>query len=190
MELNTIFFIGPQGSGKGTQAKILAEKLRFFHWDMGKICRETASEDTELGKTVKDLIDHGVLLQDNLILKVATAKLETIKPTQGVVFDGIPRRLGQAQFLMNFLKKQGRKNFVTLYINLPKAETFKRLRLRSEKEGRVDDTKEAIELRLKQYTEATLPVLDYLNQETSFFEIDGTPAIPEVCVKINQALGI
>lgn len=190
MELNTIFFIGPQGSGKGTQAKILAQKLNFFHWDMGKICRETAAQDTELGKTVKGLIDRGVLLEDDMLIKVATAKLDTIKPDQGVVFDGIPRRLGQAQFLMDFLKKQGRKNFATLYVNLPKTETFKRLKLRAEKEGRADDTEEAIELRLKQYTEATLPVLEFLNQETSFFEIDGSPAIDVVSQKINQVLGV
>lgn len=190
MELNTIFFIGPQGSGKGTQAKILAQKLNFFHWDMGKICRETAGLDTDFGREVKATIDKGIYLSDDMLIKVAENRLKTITPSQGVIFDGIPRRLGQAQFLMDFLKKQGRKNFVTLYINLPKEETFKRLKIRSEKEGRADDTEEAIELRLKQYIEVTLPVLDFLNKETSFFEIDGTPGIPEVSAKINQALGI
>lgn len=190
MKLNTIFFIGPQGSGKGTQAAILAQKLNFFHWDMGKICRETAAEDTDFGRQVKAIIDKGIYLSDEMLIKVAENKLKTLSPEQGVIFDGIPRRLGQAKFLMEFLKKQGRTNFVTIYINLPEAETFKRLRLRAQKEGRADDTDEAIALRLKQYIEVTLPVLDYLNHETTFFEIDGTPPIPEVSAKINQALGI
>ena len=190
MELNTIFFIGPQGSGKGTQAKMLAAKLGFFYWEMGGILRQVAQEETELGKKIKGLIDQGILLSDDQIYEVVNSRFAQIPKDKGVIFDGIPRRLGQAQFLMDFLKKQGRKNFVTLYINLPKEETFKRLRLRAEKEGRADDTQETIELRLKQYTEATLPVLDYLNQETSFFEIDGTPAIEKVSAKINEALGI
>ncbi|MCL5774830.1 MAG: nucleoside monophosphate kinase [Patescibacteria group bacterium] len=190
MELNTIFFIGPQGSGKGTQAKILAQKLNFFHWDMGLICRETAGQDTDFGREVKNIIDKGVYLSDDMLIKVAENRLKTLPANQGVIFDGIPRRLGQAQFLMDFLKKQGRKNFVTIYLSLPKDETFKRLKLRAEKEGRADDTEEAIELRLKQYTEVTLPVLDYLNGETTFFEVDGTPAVALVSQKINQVLGV
>ena len=160
MELNTIFFIGPQGSGKGTQAKLLAKKLGFFHWDMGSILRETASQNTDLGKNVKSLIDNGVLLQDDLLLQVASAKLETIAPETGVVFDGIPRRLGQAEYLMTFLKKQGRRNFVALHVNIPEPETMKRLLLRAEKEGRADDNEQAIRFRLEQYYKDTLPVLD------------------------------
>lgn len=188
MDLNIIFFIGPQGSGKGTQAKILAEKLGFFHWDMGSILRQTAEQDTELGRELKDLINRGVLLEDETLYKVATSKLETIAPDMGVIFDGIPRRLGQAEFLFEFLQKQGRTKFTTVFLNVPKEETFKRLLLRAQTQGRVDDTEEAIAFRLEQYYKDTTPVLDYLKSKTEFIEIDGTPDISTVTESINNHL--
>lgn len=188
MNLNTIFFIGPQGSGKGTQAKLLAEKLGFYHWDMGRILRETAASGTELGTTVKNLIDQGVLLEDDLLLQVAASKLDTIDPQQGVVFDGIPRRLGQAEFIMNHLTQQGRSNFTTVFLDIPKEETMHRLTLRAQKEGRADDTPEKIEFRLQQYYADTLPVLDFLKTRTHFVEVDGRPEIEQVTKNIIAAL--
>jgi len=190
MQLNTIFFIGPQGSGKGTQAKILAKKLNFFYWEMGGILREVAGSDTQLGKKVKSLIESGVLLKDEDLYEVVKARLHEIPKTQGVIFDGIPRRLGQAEFLMERLKQQGRTQFVTLYISLPKEESVKRLLKRAELEKRPDDTLEKIEFRLQQYMEETVPVLEFLNKNTTFFEIDGSPEVGVVTARINEALGI
>lgn len=188
MALNTIFFIGPQGSGKGTQAKLLASKLNFFHWDNGSILRETAKKDTVLGRQVKDLVDKGIYLPDDLLMQVAEEKLNSIAPEQGVIFDGIPRRQSQAEFILNFLKIQGRNNFVTIFLNLPKEKTLERLLNRAMIEGRADDNKEAIEKRLDQYYKETLPVLEYLKQNTTFFEIDGSPKVEEVTAKINDTL--
>ena len=190
MDLNTIFFIGPQGSGKGTQAKLLEKRLGFFHWDMGAILREVAAGPTELGQKVKEQIDSGILLGDDLLLEVAKAKLKTIEPSMGVVFDGIPRRLWQAEFLMDFLKEQGRRHFATVFLNLPKEESLKRLLLRGQVQGRADDTREKIEFRLQQYFEDTLPVLEYLKPLSNFFEIDGRPAVDKVTASINKALGL
>ena len=190
MQLNTIFFIGPQGSGKGTQAKILAQKLGFFYWEMGGILREVAKEQSELGQEVKQMINNGILLPDDALLKVVKSRLSQISKEQGVIFDGIPRRLGQAEFLLDFLKSQGRQNFVTIFIDLPKEESLNRLLLRAQKENRADDTKEKIELRLQQYYNDTLPVVDYLKQRTQFFEIDGRPAIEQVATDINRALNL
>jgi adenylate kinase len=190
MDLNTIFFIGPQGSGKGTQAKLLAAKLGFFHWDMGGILREVAASDTVLGKKVKNQIDSGVLLGDDLLLEVAQNKLKTISPSTGVVFDGIPRRLWQAEFLMDFLKKQGRTEYATIFLDIPKNETLKRLLLRAEKEKRADDTREKIEFRLEQYYQDTLPVIEYLKNQTQFFAVEGHASIGEVTNEINKTLGL
>jgi len=190
MNLNTIFFIGPQGSGKGTQAKILAKRLNFFYWEMGGILREVAKEGSELGGKVKELVDNGILLPDELLLQVVESRLSKMSPNTGVIFDGIPRRLGQAEFLINFLKKQGRTNFTTLFIDLPKEESLNRLLLRAQKEGRADDTKEKIEIRLQQYYSDTLPVLDFLKTESAFFEIDGRPNIEEVSKNINKILNL
>jgi len=190
MNLNTIFLIGPQGSGKGTQARKLAEKLNFFYWEMGGILREVAQEGTELGNTVKNLIDNGILLEDELLLKVVKARLDTIPSGKGVIFDGIPRRIGQAQFLTDYLKKQGRSEFTTLFINLPREASINRLLARAEKQNRKDDTREAIEIRLGFYDRDTVPVLNFLKTQSTFFEIDGQPPVEEVTATINKTLSL
>jgi adenylate kinase len=190
MNLNTIFFIGPQGSGKGTQAKILADTLGFFHWDNGAICREAAKNDNEIGHKVKELMEQGLYLPDDLLLQVAQQKLESIPPSQGVVFDGIPRRLSQAEFIMNFLRKQGREHFATIFLDLPKEESIARIMLRAEQQKRADDNREAIERRLQQYYDETMPILDFMKQHGEFIEIDGRPTVDEVSKDIQTKLGV
>lgn len=190
MELNTIFFIGPQGCGKGTQAKILAEKLKFFHWEMGGILRQVGKEDSELGKRVKNLIDQGILLNDEQLYEVLDSRLAQIPKDRGIIFDGVPRRIRQAEYLFNYLKSQGRTNFLTLYISLPEEESIKRLLLRAEKEKRADDTLEKIKFRLEQYYKDTLPVIDFLKEKTVFFEINGEPSIEKVAKNIWGSLKI
>lgn len=188
MNFDTIFIIGPQGSGKGTQARILAEKLNLFYWEMGGVLRNLAKEETDLGRQVSELINNGVLLTDELLLSVFKDRMSAIPLDKGVIFDGVPRRIGQAEFVLKFLKEQGRSNFVTLFIDLPKEESLNRLLARAEKEGRKDDTKEAIEYRLQQYEQDTVPVLDYLKENSKFINIDGKPPVDEVTSAIDQAL--
>ena len=188
--LNTIFIIGPQGSGKGTQAKLLAKRLGFFYWEMGGILREVAAGGSILGVKVKSLIDSGVLLTDEDLYQVVKLRLSEIPAEKGVLFDGIPRRLGQAQFLLDYLKLQGRTSFTTLFVNLPKQASIDRLLKRAEIEKRADDTLEKIQYRLEQYEKETIPVLDFLKQNSTFIEIDGSPDVYEVTKSINKALGI
>ncbi len=190
MTLNTIFFIGPQGSGKGTPAKLLADKLNFFHWDNGAICRAAAAQDTDLGRKVKNMVDNGIYLDDETLLAVAKEKLSSLPKEQGIIFDGIPRRLSQAEFLLKFLTEQGRPQPVTIFLDIPKDETLKRLVKRAETEGRADDTPEKIERRLQQYYDETLPVIAYMKQYSILIEIDGRPGVEEVTDKINKALDI
>ena len=87
MDFDTILILGPQGSGKGTQGKLLAEKLGFLYWEMGGILREMKAGDTPLAKKLA-VIDQGVLLSDELIIEVAREKLMTIPPDRGIIFDG------------------------------------------------------------------------------------------------------
>lgn len=188
MDLDIIFFIGPQGSGKGTQAKILAKRLGFFYWENGAILRQIAKEESETGKQVKNLVDNGILLTDDLMFQVAQEKLDSLPKNQGVIFDGLPRRTAQAERLLNMLKQQGRNNFLTLLIDLPKEECVKRMLHRAEVEGRADDTLEKIELRLSQYEKDTVPMIDYLKSGSKFISIDGMPAVETVTNNINSAL--
>ncbi len=187
---DAIFLMGPQGSGKGTQAKILAEKLGFFHWDMGGILRSERDRVLSDGKKVGEIIDAGIYLTDAQLLEVVQEKLKDIPENQGILFDAIPRRLGQAEFIINWLHGHGRNSLATIFLGLPREESLKRLALRAQLEKRADDTPEAIALRLKQYEEATLPILGFMKTHTDFIELDGSPAIPEVTKEIDQALGL
>ena len=190
MDANIIFIIGPQGSGKGTQAEVLAKRLGFFYWSMGGILREERNFPLSNGQTVAEIIDRGKLLEDSELLEVFRARMATIPAGQGIIFEGIPRRIGQAEFIFDFLASSGRTGYATVFLDLPREDSLKRLIRRAEIEKRADDTPEAMEFRLKQYEEATVPVLDYLKQHTTFFTIDGRPAIPEVTKEIFDALGL
>jgi adenylate kinase len=186
---DVIFVAGPQGSGKGTQGRKLAEKLDFLFWEMGKTLREVSTEDSTLGRMVA-VINQGVLLSDEIIIEVLKEKLPAALDDRGVVFDGVPRRLGQAEFLIDLLQKQGKSNMATLFIDLDREECIRRLLRRAEHESRVDDTPEIIETRFRYYDEVMKPAMDYLKQKTIFITIDGSPAVEEVQKKINEAMGI
>lgn len=188
-KIDAVLIAGPQGSGKGTQGKLLANKLGFLLWDMGVILREMSRENTPLAKKLS-VINQGTLLTDEVIIEVAKERLALTPSDRGIVFDGLPRRLGQAEFLVAFLRAQGRKNIVTIFIDLPREESIQRLLLRAKKEGRVDDTPEAIETRFRYYDEAMKPTIDYLRRETRFIQVDGRPSVAEIAKHINAALGI
>ena len=189
-KVDAIFFIGPQGSGKGTQARVLAERLDFFYWEMGGIIREVAEEDTKLGRKTKELHDKGVLFDDSFLLGIVTHRLSVIPKERSVIFDGIPRRATQARFLLDLLRDKGKEYFYTIFLDVPKEDSLHRLLQRAETEHRADDTQEKIQFRLDQYYENTLPVLDILRQETKFITVDGRSQINEVTIAINKALGL
>jgi adenylate kinase len=115
--------------------------------------------------------------------------IAAIPADKGILFDGIPRRLGQAEFLVNFLGSQGRSALATVLIEVQHEESLKRLLLRAEKEGRADDTKEAIEYRLQQYRNETEPMLPFLEERSSFFRVDGVGSIEEIAERIGKELG-
>lgn len=188
MDMDAIFFIGPQGSGKGTQAKLLAEKLGFFYWEMSSVIREVANSGSEEGKRYLDLMAQGVLLSAEDIIAICKQKLPAIPVDKGIIFDAVPRRIPQGEFLVAELHKRGARHLFTLFIDLPKEESVNRLLKRAEIEHRIDDTREKIEYRLEQYQTETLPVLEYMKTVTTFITIDGRPEITEVTKSINTAL--
>jgi adenylate kinase len=177
MKLDVIFMTGQQGSGKGTQSKLLADKFGFFHWEMGAIFREERDWVLKTGHTVGELIDHGILMSDEQTMEVIEAKVDLIPKTEPIIFDGVPRRLGQARELVRHLHAHGRTKLTTVFLDIDDTHTFERLAKRKEVEGRADDNPDAIARRLAQYREATLPMLEYLKQETHFVSVDGRPAI-------------
>jgi len=189
-KIDAIFMLGPQGSGKGTQARLLAEKLRFFFWEMGGILRANKDFVLANGETVGEIMNRGEYLSDPQLLEILNLKLPSIPADKGIIFDAIPRRIGQAEFILKWLAERGKKNLVTIFLNLPREESLRRLLLRAEIEKRPDDTPEAIQSRLKLYEEVTLPILDYMRANTEFIEIDGRPSVSEVTKDIDRAIGL
>jgi len=187
MDFDVIFIAGPQGSGKGTQGKKLADKLGFLFWGMGGMLREIMKENTPLAQRIS-VIDRGTLLPDDLIIEVLKAQLPAIPREQGIIFDGVPRTVGQAEFLVPFLREQGREHMATIFLDLPREESVKRLLLRAQHETRVDDTPEGIETRFRYYDEMMAPTFAYLKQETKFITIDGRPSVEEIEKSIEKDL--
>lgn len=187
---DVIFFIGRSGAGKGTQAKALAERLDFFYWEMGGILRAEIAKGTEIGKKIADLVNGGVLLSDQHMYPVIEAHLHEIPKDKGIIFDGFPRRISQANYIMGLLRGIGRKDMTTLYLDVPREDSVERLHHRAEIEHRVDDTDEVIEKRLDQFETETAPVLDYLETMTKFYRLDGRPPIEEVRKSLHEKLGI
>ncbi|MBM3257070.1 MAG: nucleoside monophosphate kinase [Candidatus Liptonbacteria bacterium] len=185
---DAIFVLGPQGSGKGTQAKLLAEKLGFFFWDTGAVLRRNSEMITVSGARAGDILKSGRLFTDEELLSVVRTELESLPREQGIVFDGIPRRVGQADFLFGLLQSFGKKRFASVFLDIPIEESRKRLLLRAEKEGRSDDTLAAIERRLADYQANTVPMLPFMRQRTEFFEVDGRPSIEAVQKSVNIVL--
>jgi adenylate kinase len=107
---------------------------------------------------------------------------------QGIIFDGVPRRLGQGQFLVEYLKEYGMDKMATIFIDVPREECVKRLLLRAQHESRVDDTPDAIARRFRDYDDSIKPAMDYLKEHTTFITIDGTPAPHVIAESIMMAL--
>jgi adenylate kinase len=189
-EYDAIFIIGPQGSGKGTQGKLLAQKLGFFYWEMGEILRSEAKQDTEFGRKVKAMINEGQLVPDEDVIRTLDEALPEIIKHKRVVFDGITRRIGQTEYLVSFLKQNGFTQFATIVIDVPEEESVKRLLLRAHHEFRTDDTPEKIKFRLQQYAQDTLPAINFLDTVGRLYKIDGVGSVEEITQRINQAMDI
>lgn len=185
---DVIFFIGRSGAGKGTQAKLLSQRLDFFYWEMGAVLRGETAKKTPIGLEIAELMNQGLFLDDHHIMQVIDSHFNEIPKDRGIVFDGIPRRLSQAHYMLGLLHGLGRRDMVTLFLDVPREDSVDRLHHRAEIEHRVDDTDEIIAKRLDQFELETAPVLDYLEEMTKFYRLDGRPPIPEVTTAINSIL--
>lgn len=190
-ERQVIFFLGRSGAGKGTQARLLSGRLNFFYWEMGGIIRKEIEKQTSVGLEMASLVTKGIWLDDEHLVKVIESHIDEVPVGMGIVFDGLPRRPGQAKYLVELLKKRGYLNFATIFLDVPVVESVNRLHHRASVEHRVDDSSEAaIRLRMEQFESETLPTAEYLKTVGEFFVVDGRPEVEVVEVNIDKALGM
>jgi len=187
MPLN-VLLLGPQGAGKGTQAKRISAEYGIPHIASGEILRAEMHAGTELGLRVKDVYDRGDLVSDDLVIELIRARLEQPDTESGFILDGFPRTTVQAESLDATMADIGRSFSVVFALQIPDAVAFERLRRRAELEGRADDTDEAIRRRLENYHRETEPLIEYYRIRGNLVPIHGARSENEVFAEIQSAL--
>jgi adenylate kinase len=187
MALN-VLLLGPQGAGKGTQAKRISAEYGIPHIASGEILRAEMDAGTELGNRVKDVYDRGDLVSDDLMIELIRNRLEQPDTEAGFVLDGFPRTTVQAEALDSMFNDIGRNFSVAFALQIPDQVAFDRLRRRAEVEGRADDTDEAIQRRLDNYHRETEPLIEYYRTRGNLVPIHGNRSENEVFAEISRAL--
>jgi adenylate kinase len=187
MSLN-VLLLGPQGAGKGTQAKRISAEYGIPHIASGEILRAEMDAGTELGGRVKDVYDRGDLVSDDLMIELIRNRLEQPDTEAGFVLDGFPRTTVQAEALDTMFNDIGRNFSVAFALQIPDEVAFDRLRRRAEVEGRADDTDEAIQRRLDNYHRETEPLIEYYRIRGNLVPIHGNRSENEVFAEIQRAL--
>jgi adenylate kinase len=183
-----ILFLGPQGAGKGTQAKRIESEYGLPHIATGDILRSAIADGSELGRRVKDIVDRGDLVPDDLMIDLIRDRLSREDAEDGFVLDGFPRTLTQAEALDDMLQEIDQPLSVVLELRVPRQVAIDRMRRRAEDEGRSDDTPEAIERRLSLYDELTRPVVDHYAPSGNLIAIHGEKPLDAVWAEIQDAL--
>lgn len=177
--LNIVIF-GAPGSGKGTQSEKITEKYGIRHISTGDVLREEIKNGTELGKTAKRYIDEGQLLPDELIIDILASVLDSMKGHNGVIFDGFPRTIPQAEALKKLLLDRGQDITAMLDLDVPEKELITRLLKRGQESGRADDNMETIKKRLDVYKSQTFPLIEYYKKEGKYNHIKGVGALDDI----------
>lgn len=188
MSMDYIFF-GIQGSGKGTQTKLLNKDFSFPRFETGGELRAMAQTDTELGRKVKTLIESGQLVSQEIVIDLVDKFIQRNKEAETLLFDGIPRNDDQYPAFQAILEKYNR-DYKTVHIVLTEEEARKRLLKRAEIEGRTDDTIEAVNKRIAIFHKDTFPLLKHYKDSNKLVEIDGEPDIETIYSDIKNKLNL
>ena len=186
--LNIVIF-GAPGSGKGTQSAKLIDKYGLYHISTGEVLRDHIKRGTELGKIADSYISKGQLIPDELMIQILDDVLEKeAAGKKGVVFDGFPRTIPQAEALKELLNKRGSKLHAVVGLEVPEDELVERMTNRGKETGRADDNPETIKNRLKVYHDQTSPLREYYNKEGKYLPIKGTGIVDEIFEDISKGV--
>ena len=182
--MKNIVIFGAPGSGKGTQSDLLVKKYGFKHISTGDVLRAEIKNGTELGKTAKGYIDNGQLIPDSLMIDILAATYDALCPCEGVIFDGFPRTIPQAEALKKMLADRNTEVAGMLELDVPEDMLMERLINRGKTSGRADDNAETIKKRLDVYNGQTAPLIEWYEKEGTRHAVKGYGALEE----INAAL--
>ena len=210
-----VIFVGAPGAGKGTQASMVAEKLNLVHVSSGDLFRQGVEQGTELGKQAKSYMERGILVPDEITIQMVMERLSAPDCENGVILDGFPRNLPQAEALDSALGEQGTAIDKVIYIRVSEGELIKRLSARwlcrqcqavynminsppkvvgkcdkcgGELYQRPDDKPETVKKRLDVYFAETAPLIDYYRRQSKLLEVEGEGSVAEVTQRIVLAL--
>jgi adenylate kinase len=183
-----VLVLGPQGAGKGTQAKRISEAYEIPHIATGDMLRAAMVAETELGRKVKPIYDSGGLVPDGLMIELIRDRLTEDDTEDGFVLDGFPRTLPQAEALDPMLREIGKELTVVFALQLPDEVCIERLMKRAELEGRLDDTPDAIAKRLALYHRETEPLIEWYRIRSNVVTVHADRSVNEVFAEIEEAL--
>ena len=188
-----IILLGPPGSGKGTQANFIQNKLSIPHLSTGDILRQSVKNKTELGNIVKNVMAKGELVSDELVLQIIKERISQNDCDKGFILDGYPRNIAQAESLKEVLKDVNRNIDRIIFLDVDFKVLQSRIETRSREnndEIRADDTSEVLIKRLDEYKLQTAPLAAYYSKDKKFKKINGMNTISEVSHDIENFLDI
>jgi len=177
-----LLFLGPPGAGKGTQASLISESNNYLHLSTGELLRNEVDNNTNLGIQVKEIINSGKLVDDELVLEIVKQNLALCK--QGWILDGYPRNISQADSLTKVLDELNQSLEKVFYLNLDEDVLVKRLLNR----GRTDDNEKIIRTRLDIYRNTTQPLIEYYKNLNILEYIDGNRDLKSISDDIKQKM--
>lgn len=187
--MKNIVIFGAPGSGKGTQSDLLIEKYGLEHISTGDVLRAEIKKGTELGKTAKGYIDNGQLIPDALMIDILASVYDAFgRDHKGVIFDGFPRTIPQAEALKKMLEERGDKVAAMLELDVPEDELMTRLIKRGQESGRADDNEETIKKRLVVYHSQTQPLIEWYKKEGLHYHINGLGTLERIFGDIQKVI--
>jgi len=185
-----IVLLGAPGSGKGTQAALMVERLGLPHISTGVLLRNAAKRGTELGLKAKSIIDKGDLVPDDIMSDMIEERLSREDVANGFILDGYPRNLAQARSLDAVLERLGTPAEEAIQIDVDVEHLIDRIAKRAKEQGRSDDTEEIVRNRMRVYHEQTAPVIDYYASRGLLTHVLGDGSVEEILERILSVLNV